>query len=886
MATNKSTIILDAKDKTGRAFAQADANIKRLDAGVAKLAGTFALLAGGGAIGGFVKSAIDAGDNIQKLSVRLGASTEELSQLEHVAKLSGVSFQTMTMGLQRMTRRVAEAASGTGEAKDAIAELGFSAEALNKLGMSEKFKALAGAIKSVENPADRVRLAMKLFDSEGVALVQTMEEGSEGIAAMMAEADALGKTLSQAAAEDMAAANDAIARMGTAFEGLGVKLAALVSGPLAEFATAMTDAFFPSNADQRVKRLAELTEQLDLIGARMQALAELEDPTLDNIRELGLLTTQYEKLGAEYDSIRDKQQKQEKSLQSIGVHVETLTAGTEKLTKKEKDRKLTLDQMVGIENDLNALFKERTDIFGELAVKYDDILGSEEGLVQAAKAANEVFAEQMDRIDDLVNSDLEAAFDDMPEIFSGKMEESTNQMEEIWGNAIENMQGAFSDTIYDALWEDGIDSFSDFGDALVDIWKRMIAEMVAAWVTSGIAGILSGQGTSGFNWQAFTGSAGGGSGSGWSIFGSGATASAGGASAGGLGAGTLGSASVSAAYTGGGAAGPAGVAAQGGGSAATGGAGAGSGAMAGAGILAALYALSAWSNSSQAKIQRHYQGMFDRGEGDFTQSGAFTEFVGTAFGGTSGGMNRIAFDSQGNRFQAWTDGIEDVREAMSALTPEIQAFMVAESEALEQSLQGTMKREDAMGLLVEGQKQMAAEFEVSHRLGQDSNEEMTNVIIGNFGSIETSAAMVSAAISDGFISSSEAAAAGLDEGAVGMIASLRAVGREAEVAASKVFTIGGGSDGGTGTTQVGGPRVQGRGRGQSSFATGGIARGPLSGYGVTMHGTEGIVPLDNGDKMKAPVIIQGGNSDAAIEAMRRDIRDLKNAVLRRGRLAA
>ena len=62
-----------------------------------------------------IKKIIDTGDQIGKLSLRLGASSEALSELKYAAEITGVGFNSLTTGLQRMTRRVSEAATGTGE---------------------------------------------------------------------------------------------------------------------------------------------------------------------------------------------------------------------------------------------------------------------------------------------------------------------------------------------------------------------------------------------------------------------------------------------------------------------------------------------------------------------------------------------------------------------------------------------------------------------------------------------------------------------------------------------------------------------------------------------------------------------------------------------------
>ena len=48
-----------------------------------------------------------------------------LQELRFAAKASGIEQQTLDMALQRFTRRAAEAAQGTGEAKDALAQMGM-----------------------------------------------------------------------------------------------------------------------------------------------------------------------------------------------------------------------------------------------------------------------------------------------------------------------------------------------------------------------------------------------------------------------------------------------------------------------------------------------------------------------------------------------------------------------------------------------------------------------------------------------------------------------------------------------------------------------------------------------------------------------------------------
>ena len=172
-----------------------------------------------------LQNQIDWGDQLQKTNLRIGASTEALSQYNYVAKLSGVEFGQLTTAWQRQTRRIAEAAAGTGVASKALDRLGLSAQALNQLAPEEQFERIATAMQNVESSSERVALAQKLWDSEGVKLVQIVNQGTDAIASMRAEADALGLTISQDTANAMATYNDEVDRLKFAAQGLSQTLA-------------------------------------------------------------------------------------------------------------------------------------------------------------------------------------------------------------------------------------------------------------------------------------------------------------------------------------------------------------------------------------------------------------------------------------------------------------------------------------------------------------------------------------------------------------------------------------------------------------------------------------------------------------------------------------
>jgi hypothetical protein len=191
--------------------------------------GALVAAAGPAAIGFLIKQSLTATDSLKKTADKIGTSTEALSKFQFAAELTGVSVETVNMAAQRFTRRLAEAARGTGEAKGALQELNINAEELKKKSLDEQMLDLADAFGNVQTSADKVRLAMKLFDSEGVSLVNTLAEGSDGLKEMFAEAETLGIVMSGRAAQGVEDANDALTKLFALFKGIRDQITAALA---------------------------------------------------------------------------------------------------------------------------------------------------------------------------------------------------------------------------------------------------------------------------------------------------------------------------------------------------------------------------------------------------------------------------------------------------------------------------------------------------------------------------------------------------------------------------------------------------------------------------------------------------------------------------------
>lgn len=290
MANQNVNITIKAFDKTSKAFGTATRGIKAIAGAALNLKTALIGTAGVAGMGLLVKSSLDATDSLGKTARKIGVTTEALASMRYAAELTGVATATMDMALQRFTRRAAEAAKGTGEAKGALKELRLDASKLVKMPLDKQMQELAGAFADVETDADKVRLAMKLFDSEGVALVNTLGLGKQALIEMAAEADQLGIALSQDAVQGVEDANDAFTRLGQLFKGVRDQTVAALSPALETLATTLKEKVLTAiestdgGVEQFAKNLA--VKIIEAVGAALTGLQSLVNGVIGTLNEI------------------------------------------------------------------------------------------------------------------------------------------------------------------------------------------------------------------------------------------------------------------------------------------------------------------------------------------------------------------------------------------------------------------------------------------------------------------------------------------------------------------------------------------------------------------------------------------------------------------------
>ena len=340
-----------------------------------KIIGPAAIAAGGAFAVGMIKSVANTADELAKLSARTGVAVEDLSRLQYAANLSGVSSQAMTTSIERLSRSMADAATGTGKAAESFQQLGISVKNEDGTLKSQRdiLEEIAERFAGMEDGARKSALAQEILGRSGTQLIPLLNGGAQGLRDMADESDRLGNTISTRTAKSAEEFNDNITRMTTAMGGLARTIAGPVIESLAKFTTAMFDAW---------KQGDSLIGMLERGFRRLGAAKDIE-----------AAQQQVERLEAEMEKMRQNPMFDESSHGAMRL-AQQLDRARERLAELTKEQERS-----------EQLARQATERAGEeeRAVREAEIKAERE----AAQKVAEIEKEKQDRLNELRIEGLE-----------------------------------------------------------------------------------------------------------------------------------------------------------------------------------------------------------------------------------------------------------------------------------------------------------------------------------------------------------------------------------------------------------------------------------------------------------------------------------------------
>lgn len=181
--------------------------------------GSAALITGAavGVTGAVVKGSADLasyGDNIDKMSQKMGISAQGYQEWEAVMQHSGTSMETMKASMKTLANAVENG-------NDSFERIGISLEDLENMSNEDIFNATIAGLQNVDNETERTYLAGQLLGKGATELGALLNTSAEDTQAMKDRVHELGGVMSDEAVKNAAAFQDNLQDLQTAFAGVG-----------------------------------------------------------------------------------------------------------------------------------------------------------------------------------------------------------------------------------------------------------------------------------------------------------------------------------------------------------------------------------------------------------------------------------------------------------------------------------------------------------------------------------------------------------------------------------------------------------------------------------------------------------------------------------------
>ena len=211
----------------------------------------------------------DYGDEVDKMSQKLGMSTDAYQEWDYVLKLAGTEMSSMSTGMKTLTNKIDDAKNGSKAAQEMFAKLGISMEDLADMSREDAFGAVVEGFQGMADSTERAALANDLFGKSGQELTPLFNQTTELTKEQIANAERYGMVMSEESVAASAAFKDSMTTMQGALNGFKNRLA----GEFLPSVTKVMDGFTEVIAGDTDKGLEMIQEGIeDFIDAMNEYL--------------------------------------------------------------------------------------------------------------------------------------------------------------------------------------------------------------------------------------------------------------------------------------------------------------------------------------------------------------------------------------------------------------------------------------------------------------------------------------------------------------------------------------------------------------------------------------------------------------------------------------
>lgn len=252
-----------------------------------------AAAAAAGAVGVFVAQTNERLAEVTKRSKQFGVDAGKYQELAYAMKVGGVEADQFSDGMQTLQERMVEAMKEPGEMRDNFKKLGISVKDLKSMKVDQVFEKIAGNIHMLGSEAEITKFGLDMLGGEGGLIASQMaEQGRAGLEKLKAEARATGNVASEETMKTAEAYQKAQHKLGAAWQGFTMQIAAKVMPILAETFDKLTK-WVADNQETIDTWAASFGEAImgarDFVAEMLPKLAELWEYLKENGKTIAIV---------------------------------------------------------------------------------------------------------------------------------------------------------------------------------------------------------------------------------------------------------------------------------------------------------------------------------------------------------------------------------------------------------------------------------------------------------------------------------------------------------------------------------------------------------------------------------------------------------------------
>lgn len=216
------------------------------------------------------------GDNIDKMSQKMGMSAEAYQEWDAIMQHNGLSIDSLKSSMKTLAT-----AAETGS--DAFSRLGISQEQISSMSQEELFSATISALQNVENETERTYLASKVLGKGATELGALLNSSAEETEALRQRVHDLGGIMSDDTVKASARFADDLQDMKTAISGVKRSITAEFLPGLSSMMEGIAKVYAgeEGGAELLDKGVDEMIGSIDRVSDRIADMADKSVPIIE-----------------------------------------------------------------------------------------------------------------------------------------------------------------------------------------------------------------------------------------------------------------------------------------------------------------------------------------------------------------------------------------------------------------------------------------------------------------------------------------------------------------------------------------------------------------------------------------------------------------------------